>query len=128
MDALDPENGIENSPENSKAKNLDKLVVGSAVPEMEKTAPCSWNPPWAKHCKDILTEKISSLSGRTFSCTHLGSAVRDLTVRTGKGIRKHGQRGNVFRPSEEGLLCFLIHLCQHLHAIARLRHVVSKQT
>lgn len=127
MDALDPENGIENSPENSKAKNLDKLVVRSAVPGMEKTAPCSWNPPWAKHCKDILTEKMSSLSSRAFSCTCFGSFMPALTVRTGKGIRKHGQLVNVFCPSEEGLLCFLVHLCHHLHTFARLKHVVSKQ-
>lgn len=28
--------------------------------------------------------------------------------------------------SEEGLLCFLVHLCHRLHVITRLRHVVSK--
>ena len=88
MDALDPENGIENSPGNSKAKNLGKLVVRSAVPGMEKSAPCSWSPPWAKHCKDILMEKITVLSGITFSSTCFGSFMPALTVRTGKGIRK----------------------------------------
>lgn len=61
MDSLDPEDGLETSPENSKAKNLDKPAVRFTIPGMEKTASESWYSPRVKHYKYIPTERTASL-------------------------------------------------------------------
>lgn len=126
MDALDSEDGPDTSPENPKAKKLDKSVARFPIPRMEKTASCDWNSPRVYIASTSQLRGLPASLAKLFSCNHFGYAVPALTLRIGKEIQELGQQGNMLGSSEEGLVCILFHLCHQLHVIGRLQHLVSK--